>query len=257
MPISSLRKGLVLSASFFLLSACAGGYKTRVIDTPETRHLKAHQRPYAVNGKRYDPMSSPEGFQQRGMASWYGRKFHGKKTSNGEIYDMNAMTAAHKTLPMGTLVRVVNEENSREARVRINDRGPFVKGRIIDVSYAAAKRLGLIGPGIAPVRIEVLGDNPLPVSPAAGSASRGEGSLASGGEYAIQVGSFSIRENARRLARKLEKQTGVASILQEQVGNTSYFRVMTGRYTTLDAAERARSSFEREGYADCFVVARD
>ncbi|MEZ4598840.1 MAG: septal ring lytic transglycosylase RlpA family protein [Syntrophotaleaceae bacterium] len=246
MSIRGLQQCLVLSAGCFLLAACAGGYKTRIIDTPESRHLKGHQRPYSINGKRYDPVLSSDGFQEQGMASWYGRKFHGKKTSNGEIYDMHAMTAAHKTLPMGTLVRVTNVLNGREVTVRINDRGPFTKGRVIDVSYAAAKLLGLVGPGTAPVRIEALEGSP--VNPASLEGARG---------YVIQLGSFSLEENARRLAKRLEKQTGTASIVQERVGSSLYFRVMAGRYSTFDAAQTARNRLEKEGYSDCFVVAKD
>jgi rare lipoprotein A len=101
-------------------------------------------------------VENAKGFVQEGLASWYGSKFHGRKTSNQEVYDMHAMTAAHKTLPFNTRVRVLNLENQREITVRINDRGPFIKGRIIDVSYAAAKKLLLTKNGIAKVRIKVV-----------------------------------------------------------------------------------------------------
>ncbi len=98
---------------------------------------------------------------QVGYASWYGPKFHGRKTASGEIYDMHALTAAHKSLPFGTLVRVVNLENGKSVVVRINDRGPYVKGRIIDLSYAAAKRIGLDKTGVAKVRLEIIGYEPV------------------------------------------------------------------------------------------------
>ena len=115
------------------------------------------QKPYVINGERYFPISDAQGFVQRGLASWYGKKFHGRPTASGEIFDMNRMSAAHKTLPLGTYVRTVNLKNNKQIVVKINDRGPFVKGRIIDLSYAAAKKIGLIGPGVARVKLTVMG----------------------------------------------------------------------------------------------------
>ena len=125
-----------------LLAACSGrpAYKVRVIDTPETRGLKGYEKPYEVNGERYDPLRSHAGFVEEGIASWYGADFHGKKTSNGETYNMHARTAAHKTLPLGVFVKVVSKDDGRSTTVRINDRGPFVKSRIIDLSRAAARK---------------------------------------------------------------------------------------------------------------------
>ena len=139
-----------LSLLTLLLSACGGGYSSRIIETPQTPGLKPWQKPYEVNGQLYTPLADHTGFAQEGTASWYGPNFHGKLTSNGEVYNMYSMTAAHKTLPLGVYVRVHNLANGRQAVVRINDRGPFVKGRIIDLSYAAAKDLGVVGPGTAP-----------------------------------------------------------------------------------------------------------
>ena len=118
---------------------------------------RATLRPYTVGGKTYYPTVVHVGWTQRGIASWYGPNFHGGKTSNGEIYDMYAMTAAHKILPMNTMVKVTNLRNGRSVVVRINDRGPFVKGRIIDLSYAAGKKLGIDRTGTAPVKLKVLG----------------------------------------------------------------------------------------------------
>lgn len=250
MTFKSFRAVLLLSTTSFLFCACGGGYATRVIDTPETRQMKGHQRPYSVNGRRYDPLPSHEGFSEQGMASWYGRDFHGKKTSSGEIYDMHAMTAAHKTLPMGTLVRVTNKDNGREAVVRINDRGPFVRGRIIDVSYAAAKRLGLVDSGTARVRIEALGDRE--------EAGSGRSSVnGPPGGYAVQIASFSRMDNARRLVEELGHQVGIATVHQVWVDGTLFYRVRAGRYPSIQSAEQALGRFERQGYSDCFVVAMD
>ncbi len=117
---------------------------------------EATMRPYSVNGVRYYPTVVAVGKRYRGIASWYGPNFHGKRTSSGEIYDMHKFTAAHKTLPMNTIVRVTNLNNGKSTVVRINDRGPFVKNRIIDLSYAAAKKIEMTGSGTAPVELEVL-----------------------------------------------------------------------------------------------------
>jgi rare lipoprotein A len=247
------RRACLLASFPFLLAAC-GGYSTKVVNTSENGHLKGHQKPYTVNGKRYDPLSSHAGFTQEGMASWYGRKFHGRKTSNGEIYDMYAMTGAHKTLPMGTQVKVVNLQNGREVVIRINDRGPFVRGRIIDLSYAAAKQVGLVGPGTARVRIETLGQ---PGADASNQENLSAAKAPSGGSFAVQIGSFTSKENARRLVEKLQKEVGAASIHQNRIGDTLYFRVNAGRYPTLNDAEIARNGFERQGYGNCLVIARE
>ena len=110
-----------------------------------------------VNGRRYTVLGSAEGYTQRGEASWYGPQFHGKLTANGEVYDMEKMTAAHRTLPFGSLVRVTNTRNGRSIKLRINDRGPYVGKRVIDVSKGAAEKLDFIHAGLAPVRVEVVG----------------------------------------------------------------------------------------------------
>lgn len=112
-------------------------------------------RPYQINGVWYQPRHDP-GYDATGIASWYGAYHHGRRTANGERYDMNALTAAHTTLPFGTLVEVTNLENGRRLTLRINDRGPFVRGRIIDVSRRAAERLGFLRRGVVPVRVRVI-----------------------------------------------------------------------------------------------------
>ena len=117
---------------------------------------RAANRPYEVFGKKYVPLASVRPFHQRGVASWYGKRFHGQKTASGETYDMYAMTAAHPTLPIPSYARVTNLANGRSVVVRINDRGPFHSGRVIDLSYAAAHRLGLLGSGSGEVEIEAI-----------------------------------------------------------------------------------------------------
>jgi len=237
------------------LSGCGRpAYRTRVIETPATRELKGHQKPYTVNGTLYAPLRDHTGFVQEGMASWYGKDFHGKLTSNGEVYDMYALTAAHKTLPMGVYVRVTNKSNGRQMIVRVNDRGPFVSGRIIDLSYAAAKNLGVVGPGTAPVRIEALGYQSRGT---AGEVTYRQPESYQVGSFTVQVGAFSIADNARRLAAKLRQSHGVASIQQGWVNGRKFYRVRAGRYAALDAAERAREEFTRLGYRQPFVVAME
>ncbi len=237
-----------------LLSGCGGGYHTRVVETPSTAGLKGHQKPYTVNGQMYHPMASCEGFVQDGLASWYGPDFHGKKTSNGEIYNMHAMTAAHKTLPLGTSVRVVNQINGRQEIVRINDRGPFVGSRIIDLSYEAAKRLGVVGPGTAPVRIEALG---IAQTDAQGNQTYISSVNYESGNYAVQIGAFSLSDNAQRLASKYQQKLGSAVIKQGWVGGKLFYRVWVGRYESLTAAYAASDEFGRAGYGNSFVVALD
>jgi rare lipoprotein A len=124
---------------------------------PRVEPIKAGgpNRPYEVLGRRYVPLASDVAFEEKGLASWYGRKFHGRPTASGERYDMHEMTAAHKLMPLPSYARVRNPANGREVIVRINDRGPFVDGRVIDLSYAAAVKLGLQG-GLGPVEVKRL-----------------------------------------------------------------------------------------------------
>lgn len=238
-----------------VLVGCGGpSYTTRVIDTPGSRELKGWEKPYTVNGERYDPLLDHDGFVQEGVASWYGKDFHGKKTSNGEVYDMYAMTAAHKTLPLGVYVRVKNIANGRQAVVRVNDRGPFVKGRIIDLSYSAAKELGVVGPGTAPVRIEALGYK---VSGGGGEVAFRQPKSYSVGSYTVQVGAFTQGENAARLAERLKALYGASSVQQGMVNGRLFHRVRAGSYPTIEAAEKACLRFENEGFPNSFVVATE
>ena len=147
--------GLALLFAFTGCSQKKAGYK-RTKYTSAARH-KATMRTYRVRGRMYKPTYVGVNDTMRGISSWYGPNFHGKLTSNGETYNMHAMTAAHKTWPMDTMVRVENLKNGKSVVVRINDRGPFVSGRVIDCSYAAGKAIGLDKTGIAPVKLTVLG----------------------------------------------------------------------------------------------------
>ena len=139
-------------------------------------------------------------FGETGYASWYGGKFQGRQTASGEIFDTNKLTAAHKTLPFGTLVKVTNLDSGKSVQVRINDRGPFVEGRIIDLSRAAAAEIGMMGTGIAPVKVEIV--------KAAGTAADGRTETGGPGvsHYSIQIASFTAQENAQQLRSRLSER---------------------------------------------------
>jgi rare lipoprotein A len=249
-----ISRTVAVGCALLLCTACGGGYQTRVLESPSTVGLKPHQKPYTVNGQRYQPLASHLDFVQQGLASWYGRKFHGRKTSNGETYNMYAMTAAHKTLPLGTSVRVHNLANGRQTVVRINDRGPFVQGRIIDLSYAAADKLGVVGPGTAPVKIVALGYQEQDAAGRTVYRSIAKDPVKS---YAVQVASFSSDANAQRLAAELSNRFGSASVCPSLINGSNYFRVQVGQYSSLDAAESAKLSIEGHGFNNCFVVAKE
>ncbi|WP_305045297.1 septal ring lytic transglycosylase RlpA family protein [Geoalkalibacter sp.] len=216
--------------------------------------LRGWERPYEVFGERYHPLQDHEGFVEEGVASWYGPDFHGKKTSNGEIYDMHAMTAAHRILPLGIHVKVTNLRNGREAILRLNDRGPFAKARIIDLSFAAAKELEVVGPGTAPVRVEALGYKH---TDAAGRITYQAPRTWEVENYSVQVGAFTVLENAQRLAEQMRRQEGYSVIQQGYVGGQLFYRVRAGKFSSLAAADAATLRFESQGFGGSFVVAMD
>lgn len=245
-----VNRRIVIICCLLLTTACAST-RTNAGRTPDSARpvSRPSQKPYTVNGQRYEPIASHEGFVQTGIASWYGKDFHGKKTSNGEVYDMRAMTAAHKTLPLGVYVKVRNTDNGREAIVRVNDRGPFVKGRIIDLSYSAARKLGVDLAGTAPVRIEALGYR--------GGGAEEYRPLDSydAGNYSVQIGSFKEAGNAERLSREMRKLFGFSEVHKTEVYGDTFYRVYAGKYTSLRDAERAEREFAEHGYPGSFSVA--
>jgi rare lipoprotein A len=153
---------------------------------------------------------TPGGYVQTGIASWYGAEFHGQTTSSREVYDMNDLTAAHNSLPLGTFVAVTNLNNGKSVVVRINDRGPFVKNRVIDLSYAAARAIDMIGPGTAPVRIEVLAD----ISPPLEAL-----------QFSVQAGAFIQSANAEAMRRDLARQFAGVYVSTFETGRQVYYRV--------------------------------
>lgn len=229
---------------------------------PTTRYAKpalvlpATTKPYIVNGVAYYPLPSEEGFVQVGIASWYGKKFHQKKTSSGEIYNMYDMTAAHKTLPFGTYVKVKNLSNSKELVVKINDRGPFVKQRIIDLSYGAAREIGLIGPGTARVHLIALSREVGKIKSGNTQKTLVEAKDFNRGKFTVQVGAFEKRENAERLAGRLR-------VIFDHVTMTPYepyptrtlYRVRVSLSENMTEAGNIVTRLEYLGFSETFVVA--
>ncbi len=230
---------LTLTGYFFAGCGVTAPYNRSYLQRPEIE--KTYGIPYRVNDQTYYPLKTVGHFTQDGIASWYGPKFHGKLTSNKEIYDMNAMTAAHKILPFDTHVRVINLENGRETVVRINDRGPFVNKRIIDLSYAAARSLGMTATGTASVRLTVLKSN---VKNRPTFELKPE-------KYSIQIGVFKEESNARTLAQSVSESRTDAFVKE---GN-SFYRVLVGNYDQYDKAIRKLDALRLKGYPNSFIVA--
>ena len=178
---------------------------------------------------------------EEGIASWYGVPYHGRRAANGEIYDMYKLTAAHRTLPFDTVVRVTNRKNGKQADVRITDRGPFVEGRIIDLSLAAARELDMVGMGIAPVRLVLVSS---PGNPMAGF-------------FTVQVGAFLSRENAERLRRQMEERYSFAVIQEYDSPQGLFYRVRVGKLASEDAAKALGEQLREKEHVQPFVVRLD
>ena len=215
------------------------------------------QKPYEIKGVWYYPLPSAEGYVEEGLASWYGPEFHGKPTSCGEPYDMYAMTAAHKTLPMGTNVKVTNLRNGRSVILRVNDRGPFVSGRIIDLSCRAAQELGSANPGLAPVRVEavqvaseqhIAGNTYWKVDPVPSFRY---------GLFAIQIGSFRDQNNASRLKERMQKGYEAIQIVPFSDRDGYHYRVQVGSYQDILIAQEEMKRLRNNGFTDAFVVAME
>jgi rare lipoprotein A len=173
---------------------------------------------------------------QTGIASWYGPGFHGKATASGAIYDQNDLTAAHQTLPLGTRLLVTNLQNGNTVEVTVNDRGPFAKGRILDLSYGAGRALGIIVPGTIPVRLEVI-ESPYKLAAIPVSL-----------DYTLQIGSFSQRQNAQELRDRLAPSYPDIIIAPLQVRDATYYRVQIGTYSDRGAAEEQARHLAQAGY---------
>ena len=213
----------------------------------EPRSKSGNPDAYEVFGQTYHVAKTSAGYDQKGIASWYGTKFNGHSTSSGEPYDMYAMTAAHKTLPLPTYVKVVNLNNGKEVVVKVNDRGPFHTGRIIDLSYAAAKKLGMLNHGTAPVEVIAL---TTPKAIVDTSKKMGQGIY-------LQAGAFHNKENAERMGRQL------ATLIQSPVNinavkshGKSLYRVQIGPLTNLTTSEQIDHALVSHGYSHPITVIR-
>jgi len=202
---------------------------------------------------------------QTGIASWYGPGFHGRRTANGEVFDQHEMTAAHPSLPLGTRVIVTNLRNGRAVEVRINDRGPFVGGRCIDLSYAAARTIGMIGPGTAPVRVEVLGTGaapargwtpapaPPPLRPQAERWVPPDAFVLPAATYAVQVAALSDPARAEHLRMRLAARFPEAFVSPLEAGAGRYYRVRLGPYPLRGVAVARAELVSRLGYPAVIV----
>jgi rare lipoprotein A len=254
----------VLLLAVFTLNACTFGVPIRdrgqgqTSTTPKTTKSKlGNPSSYVVFGKRYYVLDSSDGFVQRGIASWYGTKFHGRSTSSGEVYNMHAMTAAHKTLPIPVYVHVKNLDNGRSMVVRVNDRGPFVSGRIIDLSYAAAKKLGVDGPGTANVEISTLGPGqarPTSVVRAVPLSKDLQADI----PLFIQMGSFSSHVNASDLVKSLlDANESTAQISRLQTDSGLFYRVRVGPLYDIDEANAIVRRLKSKGFQTARIVVQD
>jgi rare lipoprotein A len=243
----ALYQWLAIFVAALLMAACASEPERveEQADGPSTIGLKAedvkdaipraeplarygNHSPYEVFGRKYYVMKSSEGYRERGTASWYGSKFHGRKTSSGEPYDMHLATAAHKTLPLPTYAEVTNLDNGRSVVVKINDRGPFKDDRLIDLSYGAALRLDIVARGTARVEVRVIdvGDRAAVTAAAP--------TVEAGGENWLQAGAYGRRDGAEQLAVRLE----AADLKPVSIrNNDEFFRVWLGPYASLAEAE--------------------
>lgn len=208
------------------------------------------ERPYKVLGQHYTPISSAAGFREKGIASWYGHPFHGRKTASGEIYNMHAHTAAHRILPMGTFLRVRNLENQREIIVRINDRGPFVKNRIIDLSYRSATEIGMIEKGTAPVEITAVKKD----SVALRDGMESDHPDFFTGNFSVQVGAYADRDRADAIGKRLREFEKEVFITRASMDGKSIYRVRVGRFASRQRAEELKHRLSKNGYKNVFTV---
>uniref|UniRef100_A0A7V5XI02 Probable endolytic peptidoglycan transglycosylase RlpA n=1 Tax=Thermodesulfobacterium geofontis TaxID=1295609 RepID=A0A7V5XI02_9BACT len=217
-----------------------------------SKRIPAWLKPYTIDGKTYFPLPSAEGYEEVCIASWYGPGFHQNQSSSGEIYNMYDFTAAHKILPLGTYVLVKNLENEKQVIVRINDRGPFVEDRCIDLSYAAAKELGIIGKGLSKVKITALSEGILTDE---GIAYKNIPNIRFR-EFYLQVGAFKYYQNALRLKLELEKEFEKVNIETFQKNNTIFYRVQVYLANDLNSAFKLAEKLKKERFRSAFLVAK-
>ena len=270
--LARFMKGATIVVAFSSLAACAsfGGGRDAPLHAPIVTDpapiVSGTMRPYQIRGRWYRPAEQPN-YDEVGLASWYGAQHNGRPTSTGERFDMNALTAAHKTLPLPSLVEVTNRANGRRVILRVNDRGPFVDSRIIDLSRAAAEELGLLSQGVGEVRVRYVGRAPRTgggtpmrqaeamsasqrtrhVQPAAPIAPRSS----EASSYWVQAGAFADRRAARRIADRLGDRASVQDI---RSNGQTLFRVIVGPWPDANAAEQARQAVIARGFGDALLI---
>jgi rare lipoprotein A len=246
----------VVAVAAVALAGCGGGPPRQpapvdpaevpdAVPRAEPRAARGNPPFYEVFGKRYVVLPTADGFVERGVASWYGPGFHGESTSSGEPYDMHAMTAAHKTLPLPAYVQVTNLQNGRSVVVRVNDRGPFKDNRVIDLSYVAAAKLDMIREGTAMVEVRSVG----PSSPAARPVAPANG------RFFAQAGAFTEEDNARRLARRLA-EAGFDNVLvvAARADGRNVHRVRIGPLDSVDAFDAVTSRLRDAGFGPAILA---
>lgn len=223
----------------------------------EPRSKYGNPRSYVVFGKRYHVMNSSKNFVQRGIASWYGTKFHGKRTSSGEPYDMFAMTAAHKTLPLPTYVEVTNLDNQRKVIVKVNDRGPFVSGRIIDLSHTAARKLGIIGSGTGRVEIRAIDPSTYgkPKKSVIPKSAKKPAVKPARERLFVQVGAFSSSDNAERLQKDLYSRLGPRLRIDTYYNDAEkLYRVRIGPIASNTDAQQVNTRLNNIGFTNSRII---
>lgn len=234
----------VLCALLFAVAACAPHRAAQSAPVPAGGPPPSGpppgERPSA-RAPAAPPAPLPANYSEEGIASWYGVPYHGRRAANGEIYDMYKLTAAHRTLPFDTIVRVTNKKNGKQVEVRITDRGPFVEGRIIDLSLGAARELDMVGMGIAPVRLALVSSpgNPLV------------------GFFTVQVGAFLSRDNAENLRRQMQERYSFAVIQEYDAPQGLFYRVRVGKLPSEDTADAFAAQLREKERVQPFVVRLD
>jgi len=227
----------------------------------EPRSRYGNPDSYVVYGKRYYTLDSSRGYREQGDASWYGTKFHGRRTSSGEPYDMYKMTAAHKTLPLPSYVEVTNLDNGRKVILKVNDRGPFHGGRIIDLSYAAASKLNMLGKGTARVQVVAIDPRaptaavmtPVQMAPVQAASAHAAPAFTPPAEATetqlfLQVGAFQSRDNAERMRRNIEQQrVGDVRIVESVLEQGTFYKVQVGPLADNTEADRVARSLKPQG----------
>lgn len=264
----------ILFVTIFILSACSNvsvapssrdNAPSKQVDVskipnavpkyePKSRY--GNPKSYVVFGKRYYVMESSKGYVEKGIASWYGTKFHGRRTSSGETYDMYAMTAAHKNLPLPSYVKVTNLNNGKSVVVKVNDRGPFHENRIIDLSYTAAIKLDIVKKGTGLVEVEVVESGQvLPVNSGIGAPVKTATTVSSNNGFYIQVGSFGDRVNAENLKKKLGAfGQHLVNISPVVVSGDTLYRVRIGPLTDIEQSDSIVSNLTNYGVYEHHIV---